>query len=176
MKEGFNKKLAAMILLLVCGRRIRRTSLNKLLLFADLSCLLNTGQTISGSDYLRLQYGPYPEEGDVTRRTLILATFLVEERKTILGNYHYVYTVDEDKVDLSTVEASLDQEELAAVLAVKKKLSGKTATYLSERTHAFEPWKGGSAGDVLNLGRACRDTKLIRWMRSSGLVQRNIPA
>lgn len=41
MKEEFNKKLAAMILLLVCGRRIRRSSLNKLLFFADLSCYLN---------------------------------------------------------------------------------------------------------------------------------------
>lgn len=175
MKEEFNKKLAAMILLPVYGHRIRRTALSKLLFFADLSCFLNTGQTISGSTYFRLPYGPDMDEIEVTRLTLIMAKFLTEECKTILGRYHYIYTVDEGKVDLRAVEASLDQAELDAVNAVKKKLAGKTAPYLSERTQAFEPWKSSHVGEILDFNRASRDLKLIYWMRRAGMAQGHAP-
>lgn len=174
MREELNKKLGAMILLLTSGRSIRRTSLNKLLFFADMSHFLNTGRTISGSDYLRLQYGPVPEEIDVTRKVLMLSKYLTEERRDIMGSYHYLYTVDEDAVDLSAVEAALGQDELDAVQAVKKRLSGKPATYLSEKMHAFEPWKSSATGEILNFVRARQDEDLIRWLQRIGMVQKTL--
>lgn len=170
MKTEYNPKLAAMMLLLAQGRKTRRSTLNKLLFFADLVHMLKFGWTISGSNYQRLVYGPVAEESGVSRTTLVMTGFLKEERQSLHGGYHYWYEVDEARVDLERVRRDLSEGELDVLDRVRQRLAPKTAVYLSERNHHFEPWVSTLAADVLDFSKAHHDKKLIAWVKRMKLI------
>lgn len=170
MKTDYNPKLAAMHLLLVQGRRIRRTALYKLLFLADVVHVLKFGWTISGSNYLKLQYGPVAEDGGVTRSTLVRVGFIQEERQSHLGSYHFWYRVDEARVDLDLVRRDLPGDELDVLDRVRQRLAAKPASYLSEKNRQFEPWISTRAAEVLDISKVHHDRRLIAWVKRMKLI------
>ncbi len=170
MKNLYNKKLAAMMLLLVHGRRTRRTTLYKLLFFADLVHLLKFGWTISGSNYSWRQYGPIAEDVEVSRTTLVKAKFLKEERESVAGRYQYWYQVDEDRVDLDRVRRDLSADERDVLDRVRRWLAPRPAWYLSGRFHQFEPCVSTRAGALLDFSKAHKDERLIAWAKRLKLI------
>ena len=170
MKNLYNKKLAAMMLLLVHGRRTRRTTLYKMLFFADLVHLLKFGWTISGSNHFWHQYGPIAEDGEVSRTTLVMKGFLKEEREDHFDSYHYWYQVDEDRVDLDHVRRDLSADELDVLDRVRERLAPRPAWYLSGRFHQFEPCASTRAGALLDFCKARKDERLIAWVKRMQLI------
>lgn len=171
MNLEYNQKLAAMIVLIVSANKVGRTALNKLLFFADLAYFLIHGRLISGSSYVRQPYGPVPEEIEVTRRTLILAELLKEDRLDDgSGYYQFRYRTQDDKVDLSKAKEVFSEEEIEVINRIVAKLGNSQATVLSDWSHKFEPWKSAESGAPLEFERAMKDSDLVRWMRIHGLV------
>jgi hypothetical protein len=112
------------------------TKLNKILFYADFIHYANTGEPITGQEYMRLDKGPAPRH-------------LVPIRERLIENHELVvrsqpYGAFQQKRPIALRPASLAEfsgEEIAQVDAVIAQLWGRTATQVSKISHRFDGWK-----------------------------------
>lgn len=98
--EFSEDKLAAMMeYLLGQGRMVYKTSLNKLLFYADMSMFFLRGYGISGATYVNRQYGPVADPAvDVLDRLISDGNVLVAEKTKHLTAGSVPRTLDADEI------------------------------------------------------------------------------
>lgn len=167
MDTSFNKKLGAMILLLVQGRGLTRAVMNRLLFAADVAHFRAQGRSISGATYLWFAE-PVPAPIDDTRFALMHAGLLSECAKTKHGRrFGFRYTAT-DCVNFAAVRQELIDSELRAVEAAAKEAT------LSEELDGFKPRESPSSGDSLDFQKKLREARLVSWLqRNLSIIRLN---
>ncbi len=156
-------KLAAMILIIAENSPVNRTSLNKLLFFADLYHYLHTSKQISETAYYKLQFGPVPENIDLVREFLIKNDFLVQ-REFVNSIIEYTYKTAQNKVNMEAVRSALKDNELNSLEKVLSYLRSFTATELSNLSHKYEPWKSAEWFSELDFKKSKEDSGLKQFI------------
>ena len=173
MSKEFDARLGALVALLVKDRAVPRTSLNKLCFFADVASLKSVGDPISSGSYIKLQYGPVPKGIDYTRSCLINWSLLRESAELDGPYVSYRYRASQEVNFEAIVEdpdANLSDEKVGIIDRVRSVLARRTASYLSEKSHEFEPWLGADMGDDLSLERAVDDGRFIQWLQHERII------
>ena len=107
------------------------TKLNKILCFSDFMTYGVTGESITGAEYQKLQYGPAP------RRLLPLQRELVSEGAAHLVQANYGYA-QKRLVPLREADLSLfGGREIAIVDSVIEQLKNANATQVSDSSHEW---------------------------------------
>ena len=156
--------LAAMAVLVTTSAKVGRTALNKLLWFADVAHFLQHGRTISGTVYVKCDYGPAPCDIDAVRHELIARGIVSEKIIKATPYRSFVYKANDAAIDANALEAVFAETELRTMRAVIGALRKQTVGYLSEMSHQFEPWISSSYGEEMDLSRACHDDALREWL------------
>ena len=112
------------------------TKLNKILFYSDFLSFRETGQSISGAEYMRLDNGPVPRNLVPVRDQLISQDDLVIVYRDCLGRTQK-RPVTRREPDISLFSAL----EIKTVDRVISKLWNKSATETSELSHKFIGWK-----------------------------------
>ncbi|MBN2435145.1 MAG: SocA family protein [Spirochaetes bacterium] len=163
MMDNKSKILAAMFWYLVNGRELNRTVVNKLLFFSDAYSFIETGRSLSSVDYIKKPFGPVPAIIDDVR-SMLLGYDYIEENVYSYSNYmEYGYitkhgNVDKVKVDINNGDTQILDKVIAS-------LSQKTAAFLSEITHKYEPWKSSCWDSVLDFNSI--EEPFRNWMKSN---------
>lgn len=147
--------LAAMIMLITfyCqknGNLVNRSSLNKLLYFADLICYDATHQTISGVAYKKFDYGPVPLKIRDIRDFLLSSDFLTEEIVNNFGYPRYIYRTS-DIVIMSEVKKILHPRELDILIFVADNIGTMSTTTLSRLVYQSDPWISTDWADTIDF-------------------------
>ncbi len=129
----------ALFVALKCERDLRfgATKLNKVLYFADMLYYAQNGESITGAEYRRLQFGPAPrrieraverleKEGRAKRITRTTPSGMQQERLVALA--------DPD-LDL------FSPQEIDFVNEVLRMVDGQNASDLTEATHRHATWR-----------------------------------
>lgn len=156
-------KFEIMIPLLIGDKTVGRTTLNKLVFFADVIHFLLHGRSVSGIPHLKLTHGPVPQGVTEVRYGLMRSGWLAESMKEDRFYRQFSYTVPSG-AGLADLRAKLEPSELDAIDAVRKKLASKTASFLSQSSHRFEPWKSSKPGHEMDLALTREDESLKRWL------------
>jgi len=166
-----NIKLAKMILFLTFDKELNRTILNKLLFFSDVAYYLLNGDTISKEPYIKQPYGPVPQTIEQLRNYLIAENFLQEKIYSTKMVYEYGYSANKS-VNKEKLSNSFNTNELECLKNVLENLSYKTASYLSNKSHDFEPWKSAEYwGDSLDFEKTKEDGLLKEWLKTNNLLE-----
>ncbi len=163
----FKVKLAALVLLLTENEEVSRTSLNKLLFFTDVAYFIRTGKPFSESRYIKMQYGPVPENISHIREILIATGWIQEEEQNdqVLYSYYYKNIADTSTMDkIKNKIRENDPELLEIIQKVNLKLRPKTAGELSRISHMYEPWKSALWNDELDFERIKLDDSFKKWL------------
>lgn len=162
---SIDNKLAAMILFFTNKEQVSRTALNKLLFFADIYSYLTRGEPISSSLYLKLQFGPVPQNIDTLRTILIFEDYLIENQVATAFSYSYYYSASQN-VSWEKVYLLFSEEELKILGNIKEKLIKLSASELTKKSHQFEPWKSSDWLLILDFDKAKNDDNLIGWLKN----------
>lgn len=112
------------------------TKLNKILFYADFIHFANTGEAITGQEYMRLDKGPAP------RHLVPIRERLIEDHELVVRSQPYGGFQQKRPIALRTADLSeFSGEEIAQVDAVIAQLWALTATEVSEISHRFDGWK-----------------------------------
>jgi uncharacterized phage-associated protein len=141
------EKLKAMILYISSHpvvTDIGLTKLYKIIYFADVTHLRETGESITGSDYIKYQHGPVPSRGERCLKRLRKEGQLHSERQAYDNFEHIALTplVDPPANVLTAAQSdTLDQ--------VCRELGPETASQLSDRSHQEPAWIAASMQDKM---------------------------
>lgn len=114
------------------------TKLNKLLFYCDFGHHYKHGQSITGSKYLRLSYGPVPNKYD----------FKYDK------NPYLVAIVEENGIRYALKKpfesSSLKQEEIEMAHTIYNQLGGRTSLMLSDLSHHESAWLNTESGECIS--------------------------
>ena len=142
-------KLAQLVLLLSDRDGVFVTKLNKLLFYSDFKVYKERRRSLSGLSYERLPFGPVPSN-------FRLLFSLLEQRGDIrqvdvrVGNAEGTQVMALRAADLN----GFDEEELTAVLAIKKRFGRMSATEISEASHQEQAWIETPTGATISYEHA----------------------
>lgn len=122
------------------------TKLNKVLWFADSIHFLHTGKSLTGSGYVKRQFGPVPDKILATLRSLE-AKGLVQQRDVDymgLRKREFHTNVEPDISNFTAVQISLIDEVIEAVC------DSHTAASISAHTHDII-WEAAELGEKIPL-------------------------
>ena len=130
------------------------TKLYKLLYFAEVECLRECGNTMTGAEYLKYEHGPVPSRGELRLKTLKRAEHLTTVKEPY-GTYFIERVVPQRAADRSLFDA----QELQAIDRVCQRYGSQTATYLSELSHQEPAWhyaalRGKLSPELMAYGQA----------------------
>lgn len=133
------KKLEAVILFLASHPKVKtlgKTKLYKLIYFADVSHLRDYGSTITGSEYIKYQYGPVPSRGEKILKTLKRQNQISMQRRVLSG--------DREVEEIAAIDnpflKCLSQTEIKTLNTIAAELGFKTAGILSDLSHQEPAW------------------------------------
>ncbi|HEY0023957.1 MAG TPA: Panacea domain-containing protein [Longimicrobium sp.] len=137
---GDNRKLAELILYISArcedDAAYGSTKLNKILFYADFLFYANTGVSITGQEYMRLDRGPAP------RRLVVIRNELVDQGALTVRDQSYGRWRQKRPVALRPVDLSaFTTDEIASVDSVVREFWGMSATEVSDHSHRFDGWK-----------------------------------
>lgn len=112
------------------------TKLNKILFFCDFSAFAELGNSITGAEYIALEYGPVPRLLVQIRNDMVKKGELVVEHR---GNQERVIARRNAKADL------FSPAEHYLIYGVIRELEAENADSVSELSHKFLGWKAAWA-------------------------------
>ena len=117
------------------GDNLGRVKLHKILYFADFLRYLETGQPLTGEDYLKQKFGPTARHLNKALRELKQDGALEIETVPFHGYVKYVFT------PLKAPRTNqLSEGEIALLREIIDFVCGQTASQISEFSHS-EPWE-----------------------------------
>jgi uncharacterized phage-associated protein len=129
------KQAALLFIHIANNGMLGKTKLFKLLYYADFDHFERTGVPITGETYIRLDYGPFPEHGELILTQLEDEEAIKIETVTV-GNYlKFTYQALID-VDISIFTA----DEIKTLIDVAVKWARHNATEMVAATHGEAPW------------------------------------
>ncbi len=120
------------------------TKLNKILFLADFMAYGYFGESITGTTYVRRQFGPAPRD-----MASVLSEMEVAGRVQVVELPHYGYT---QKRPLPKENANLSlftPEQINLATEVIGQCEGMSAAELSEWSHTLTPWLSAGDGEEL---------------------------
>ena len=164
-----NDRLAALlhyIIESVPGAELGAVKLNKIAWFADRDAFALLGRSISGREYIKLQYGPVPR-GVLNEIEHLKNTGCIVEKK--------VTVVDFSRREYESIQRSdfslFSHDELSIVDQVIAFSRNKSAAELSDISHD-EVWQSHELGEVISMQHAAAaafmkpvDEKALEWVR-----------
>lgn len=142
-------KLAAAVAYLA-QRSIRddafgETKLVKLLYYADCAAYLRGGQPITGSAYIRMEHGPYPQDWPATERMLERQGIISVVKETIPGGYQRQRWLPTPSADTS----ALTDHDRAVLDEQLRRFANFNAGDIEEYSHAELGWYATAPGAVI---------------------------
>ncbi len=146
------EKLENLILyILKKAKGIGKTRLNKLLWYCDFKYFKEYGVSLTGTQYIHLQYGPVPKQYD------IILGRLQESNRVESEEFVYMHKSGEEFKALTPPNVSLfSEEEMETVDYVLKTLGSLNAEEISEKSHQEAGYKETSHRDVILYKYALR--------------------
>jgi hypothetical protein len=149
--------------------RLGATKLNKILWYADVHSYLESGKSITGTSYIKRQYGPAPNQSDFSSARSKLET---DKKIAVTKDLYYGYPqyqfVALEKPDISM----FSPDEISIIdLTIEEICYKHTASSISERTHGMA-WDVAEIGEEIPLSAvfASRFGEIteedIQWARS----------
>ncbi len=137
---AFNSiKLANLILFMANHPQVKNlgvTKLWKLIYFVDAMALRDTGETITGSEFIKYEHGPVPSKGERILKRLRKNDQIKIENKSLHG---YLLT---NVVALAESDSDIFSDtELEIISDVCDRYGMQTAQKLSELSHQEPSWK-----------------------------------
>lgn len=130
------------------------TKLYKLIYFADVECLRATGQTATGSEYVKYEHGPVPSRGEKNLKEL-----KKDGAASTLKEPYGTYFIERVIAERAAKQRLFSAEELQLFDRVCQCYGNKTANYLSELSHLepawhYAPMMGKLAPELMAYGSA----------------------
>ncbi len=139
------EKLENLILyILKKSQGIGKTRLNKLLWYCDFKYFKEYGVSLTGTQYIHLQYGPVPKQYD------IILWLLQESNRVESEEFVYMEKAGEEFRALTPPDVALfSKEELGTIDCVLKTLGSLNAEEISEKSHQEAGYIETSHRDVI---------------------------
>jgi hypothetical protein len=146
-----NKKLNAAVHY-ICARcddssKLGAAKLNKTLFFADLAHYLETGKTLTGATYKKLQHGPVPSQ-------ILNSVFQLEQAGKLMTKTVDCYGYSKTEY-ISLQEPSLDDLEKEEIdllgIMMDHICDNHTAASISEASHDLV-WEAATIGEEIPMG------------------------
>jgi hypothetical protein len=116
--------------------RFGRVKFNKILFYCDFMHYLKTGRSITGYSYIKMEFGPCPEDFDILEKEMDKADELKLQTRERYGLIQ--------KRPIALIEYDLKKftgEEIATVEEVLQGLDGYNGKQVSELSHMFVGWE-----------------------------------
>jgi putative zinc finger/helix-turn-helix YgiT family protein len=142
----------ATVVLWFCRRfdGVWRTSINKLLFYADFLNFDASAISLTGSEYRRLQYGPVPADyGRLLDRMEAEGLVICEEVPCGSGLTGFRYRAEENR---SPATVELGDYELKVLQHVAQTVGELSASAISERSHQEEAWRKTGERELIDYG------------------------
>jgi uncharacterized phage-associated protein len=148
--ENMNKKNEAVVHYVVQSSQdekldIGSVQLNKVLWYTDAVNYMKTGKSVTGSVYIKRQYGPVPRDILTIERTLVNKGLIQKNKKGFFNHIKAEY-ISCSKPDIS----SLSSDEIEQIHESLRFVSSKSAKQISENTHT-DIWKIACIGEEIPL-------------------------
>lgn len=143
------EKLEQLVLLLGEGEGVFVTKLNKLLFYCDFKHYQQHGRSLSGLAYERLPYGPVPSAFRLLF-SLLEQRGVIEQVEVLVGSAEGTQVRSLKAADRNV----FDEEELALLLAIKKRFAGMGANEVSEASHREQAWIQTPMGALIDYRHA----------------------
>jgi uncharacterized phage-associated protein len=128
--------------------------LNKLLFFSDFMHYVETGRSITGTEYIKMRFGPCPKNFHMIQRDMCNDGVLAMQEKA-----HYGRTQNKPialkEADISVFSA----KEISVVESVISDLRTSNGSQLSNRSHSFLGWELTNEKESIPYGFALIDTE-----------------
>ncbi len=121
------------------------TKLWKLIYFVDTRALREMGETITDSEFIKYEHGPVPSRGEKHLKSLVKRGEVQTKPRTV-GQMKLNEVISVRHPDLSVFST----DELAIVESVCQELGKKSATILSDLSHAEPAWHYATLLDKLS--------------------------
>jgi putative zinc finger/helix-turn-helix YgiT family protein len=143
-KTGFRRfeyKRFAAVVAWFCNRleQVSRTTMNKLVFYADFLSFKTATVSLTGAAYRRLEYGPVPADyGGLFSRMESEDILVSQEREYPNGYIGFYYSVGPEAASLD-IEFTPHQRKVLEHVA--RTLGGMTAKAISDKSHQESAWK-----------------------------------
>ena len=114
---------------------LAKTKLWKLIYFIDVTALRETGQTITGSEYIKYERGPVPSRGEK-----ILKQVQTEGKISIEQEMYSSYRINKIVPMVSPESEVFSEYEIGLIDKICQNYGSKTASYLSNASHDEPAW------------------------------------
>jgi uncharacterized phage-associated protein len=128
---------------------ITRTSLNKLIFLVDALSIFKFGKAVTNFQYVKLDFGPVPEEMNATRKSLIEQGFITENQNRTGPYYSYTYSIAGGKPE--KILKLYTPDEIQIIKRVCDEMGSEWASTLSDLTHTMKPWQLADWGKPIKL-------------------------
>lgn len=141
-----------------------KTKLNKILFLADFNYYIKNRKSISGQDYIHLDFGPVPEEMNFTLKEMNKRDIALAIQDS--GPFKQERVVALREADLSGFQPEMIAflDEIINEVCYKHRIR---ATWLSEFTHDFLGWLATSKGEIIPYQTAFLKTKKRQMVNES---------
>jgi len=112
-----------------------KVKLWKLIYFIDTNALRETGQTITGSEYIKYEHGPVPSRGDKILKQMKKEN-KIDIQQEIYSSYRINKIVPQDMPETNI----FSEEEISLIDKTCQNYGVRTAGYLSEVSHDEPAW------------------------------------
>lgn len=130
----FSFEKAASLVGILCQFRETKTKLNKLIFYADFISKKILGNSITGMQYARINFGPVPERYDTLYECLnVLKVVNVED-------YYYGYPTRVVSPGEVSYEDYLSPDEIRIASAVREYFKAYSATEIADYSHNEKAW------------------------------------
>lgn len=125
--------------------RFGETKLVKLLYYADCAAYQRTGEPITGTTYIRMPHGPYPDEWQVTKRRLEELDII----RVVSENVSAGHTRQRALVGAKASVEGLTEEDKAFLDEQLRQFREFTAAAIEEYSHDEVAWRTTEPGRVI---------------------------
>lgn len=134
------EKLAAAVAYLaqrsLHDERFGDTKLVKLLYYADCAAYQRTGEPITGTTYIRMHHGPYPDGWQMTRRGLEDLGVVRVVRETVSANHARQRTLPGEKASVD----ALTEQDMSFLEEQLRRFREFTASEIEDYSHEDLAW------------------------------------
>ena len=137
----FDYKRFAGVVAWFCDRlgRVSRTTINKLVFYADFLSFKTATVSLTGAAYRRLEYGPVPADyGGLFSRMESEGVLVSQERVYANGYTGFYYSLGPE---VGSLDVEFTDHEQKVLEHVAQTLGGMTAKAISEKSHLESAWK-----------------------------------
>lgn len=160
-EQTYNENKLKQLVLYVSSRsedddRFGKVKLNKLLFYSDFICYLETGKSITGAEYVKLEFGPCPKDFHKLQETMQHEGLLAIQEKLHHGKSQ------KRPIALKTPDMSVfSGPEVAIIERIINALRTKNGSQVSELSHNFLGWQLVENKETIPYGFALIDDERI---------------